>query len=73
MDLNTSLRRVRSGVAEPMLPSEIKAWADLTGNQLWAQEYNILREMDRKYCEVINNELSDYREREAEKAKNPKR
>lgn len=68
-DISSSIRRVRSGATEPIPPSEFKAWAEMNARILTSREYNVLRDMDRAYCEESDNELSDYQERQAEAMK----
>lgn len=68
-DLSDSLRRVRGNVCEPFPPSEFAAWRDLNGEIIYPVEYNIIREMDKAFCEEMNNEMADYRVRLAEEAK----
>lgn len=69
-DLNKSIRRVRDGASEPIPPSEIVAWCNLTDNDLHFREYEVLREMDKAYCVEMNSELSDYQLRQQERMKN---
>lgn len=58
--ISNSLRRVTDGVANPIPPSEYKAWKEITGNIVWPSEFEILRKMDSKFCEMTGQELQDY-------------
>jgi len=65
-DLSDTLRRVRSGLCEPIPPTEYRAWRLETGNVVYPSEYAILRAMDGAYCAEMNKELEDYRSRQEE-------
>ena len=68
MSVSETLVRVRDGLCEPIPPSEFEAWSRLTGNIIYINEYNILRQMDVAYCKQMNIELELYRIREKERA-----
>lgn len=73
-DLSTRLRRVRSGVCEPIPPTEFMAWKAATGRIVYPSEYAILSAIDVAYCDEMNKELKDYRDRQTERiAKDSKR
>ena len=63
-ELSRSIRRVREGVCEPIPPTEFEAWQRLTKTIVYPWEYEIFRAMDGHYCDVMNEELRDYRDRE---------
>lgn len=69
MQLSKRVRRVKDGVCEPIPPSEYIAWKQATGNIIYPTEYGVLCAMDDAYCEEMNSELKDYREREADRIK----
>ena len=62
-ELSQSLLRVRSGVCEPIPPSEFIAWCQATRKLIEPVEYDILRAMDHAFCDEMNKEISDYNER----------
>lgn len=66
-NLSTWFRRVRSGVSEPIVPSEMIAWADVIGVDVRPAEFAILHAMDMAFCEATNVEISEWRERDREK------
>lgn len=48
-----------------------QGWADQTGEIVTTQEFRIMRDMDAAYCDELNSELANNRERkEAEKKLN---
>jgi len=57
------LQRVKNDICEPIPPTEMKAWLELTGTIMHMREYEILRAMDQSYCSECNKELRDYHER----------
>lgn len=66
--ISDCVRRVRDGVCEPIPPTEIKAWIELTGEIVYPSEYAILCAIDVAYCSEMNKELADYRVRERDEA-----
>lgn len=50
-------------------PSEIKAWSELTGNDLYPVEYDILVAMDQSYCSETNKEFQNIRSKQEEAQK----
>lgn len=62
-NLSGSLRRIRDGLCEPIPPSEFMAWKEATGTIVYPGEYAILQAMDAAYCEEVNRELADQRQR----------
>lgn len=66
-NLSTWFRRVRSGVSEPIVPSEMIAWAEVIGVEVRPAEFAILHVMDMAFCEATNVEISEWRERDREK------
>lgn len=67
--ISNRLRRVSDGVCAPIPPSEFLAWVTLTGNLVRGFEYDILSAMDLAFCDEMNSELKDFREREKERLK----
>ena len=63
-DLSDRLRRVRSGVCEPVPPTEYLAWREANEHVVYTTEYAILCAMDLAFRAEMNKELSDYRERQ---------
>jgi hypothetical protein len=72
-DLLTWADMVNSGVAVRLPPSEMLAWAKITGNVVNPDEYAILRDMNAAWAAAMNDELSYSRtvkaERDAAEAK----
>lgn len=78
-DLNSSISRIDDGVCKLIPPSEYSAFFELSGLLITPIEYDILKAMDRVYCDEVNKELQSQRnkreermkaEQEAAKAKN---
>lgn len=63
-DIASCVGRVRDGVCYPIPPSEYKAWADVAGHIVNGNEYDILRAMDRSFCDMMNEEFEAYRQRQ---------
>lgn len=63
-------RRVTDGICNRILPSEYKAWSDITGQIIYPSEIRILVAMDDAYCQEMDKELKDFRERENERRDN---
>lgn len=61
--ISSGVGRIRDGVCFPVPPSEILAWQTLTQNLVSASEYAIVRAMDVAFCDEMNKELKDYRDR----------
>jgi hypothetical protein len=61
--LSRCVRRVRGGVCEPVPPSELMAWIAENRRIVHAWERAILRAMDDAYCDAVNQELTEFRER----------
>lgn len=66
-NLATWFKRVRSGSAEIIVPSEMEAWANLNGVEVRPAEFAILHAMDMAFCEATNVEISEWRERDKER------
>lgn len=66
-DISEALVRIRDGVCIPIPPSEFVAWKEATGTIVHPHEYAILQAMDAAYCNEMNRELADHRERENER------
>jgi len=54
---------VSDGLARLIPPSEMLAWARVTGNVVTHDEYAILRDMGRAWSEAMNEELQYSRAR----------
>lgn len=61
--ISDSLQRVIDGVCRPIPPSEFVAWQSMSRNIVNHVEYDILRKMDKAYCDEMNIELKNYNER----------
>lgn len=68
-EISSGVARIRDGVCYPVAHSEILAWQTLTQNLVLASEYAILRAIDSAFCDEMNKELKDYRERTESKAR----
>lgn len=69
--ISNRLRRVIDGICVPIPPTEFIAWRIATGTIVYPREYEVLCAMDQAYCEEMNKELADYRERQKEANKRP--
>lgn len=58
---------VKSGVAVRLPPSEMLAWANVTGNVVNPDEYAILRDMNAAWAAAMNDELTYSRTVQAER------
>lgn len=66
--INSSVSRSDfNGYYYSIPPSEFLSWSILTGNQIFPEEYEILRAMDEVYCKELNAEIKAKRDREDEK------
>ncbi|WP_047455846.1 hypothetical protein [Rhizobium rhizogenes] len=63
-DLRTSQAPGFSGPA-PLLNQEMLAWLQLTGNLLRREEIAVLKAMDGRYCQAVDEEAEAIRAREA--------
>lgn len=71
IDINNSVSRIDfNGYYCLIPPSEFLAWSTLTGNALYPEEYDILRNMDAVYCKEVNAEIQSKRAKEEEARKN---
>lgn len=68
-EISDSVQRVIDGVCRPIPPSEYLAWMTLTERKVRANEYEILRALDRAYCKETNKDLQARRNRESEQQK----
>lgn len=62
--ISESVVRIQDGICRPIPPSEFNAWTAASGEVLYHHEYEILRAMDAAYCEEMNRELADFRDRQ---------
>lgn len=61
LEILGGFRGVVDGEPVPIPPSEFKAWADLTGNVVSAEEYAILRQMDDARRAALSVEIEYHR------------
>jgi hypothetical protein len=67
IEINSSVSRIDfNGNYCNIPPSEFLAWSQLTRNNLFPEEYDILRSMDDVFCKELNLDLKAKREREDE-------
>jgi hypothetical protein len=63
-EISESVVRIHDGICRPIPPSEIASWMTINAEILYHNEVEILRAMDAAYCEEMNKELADYRDRQ---------
>ena len=64
LDLN--LDRVENN---PITRNDIQVWIEQTGNILWPEEINILKQLDQVYRTAMSKELDDIQKRQAAELK----
>jgi hypothetical protein len=65
--LNNCFDRIGENGAQRLRPSDFKAWCDLTATIVTANEYEIMCDMDRVWCEETDQRIKSWREREKER------
>lgn len=60
------LRRTEQGYPQTLTATEWVSWAQITGNPVRHEEYQVLREMDEAFVGALCREINDQRQRSAE-------
>lgn len=68
-DITTIASTTFEDVCRPIPPTEYLAWATITGNIVYPEEYDILIAMDLAFCSEANKEILDRRARQADDAR----
>jgi hypothetical protein len=50
---------------QPITRQDIQVWIEQTGNILWPEEIEILKQLDLTYRSAVSNEIADIRKRQA--------
>jgi hypothetical protein len=59
-ELTSGTLRVSESNVNPISWREFQAWVDVTGKIVWPFEFEILREMDKAYCDEMGIEIAAY-------------
>lgn len=65
-ELANGVARITNGVCKPISWESLRAWSDITGNEVKPYEFEILRKMDLHFCAEMNIELEAFRLRQEE-------